>query len=44
MGAGLGNILGSIVSGRVSDYLLKEARKRRGGAAKREDRLTLNAW
>lgn len=44
MGAGLGNILGSIVSGRVSDYLLKKARKRRGGAAKREDRLTLNAW
>ncbi|KAI8138759.1 major facilitator superfamily domain-containing protein [Fennellomyces sp. T-0311] len=44
LGAGIGNLLGSIVSGRVSDYLLKRARQKRGGAAKTEDRLTLNAW
>lgn len=44
LGAGMGNILGSFVSGRVSDYLLKRARQKRGGAPKAEDRLTINAW
>ncbi|KAI9489170.1 major facilitator superfamily domain-containing protein [Zychaea mexicana] len=44
LGAGLGNLVGSIVSGRLSDYLLKRARQRRGGTAMAEDRLTMNAW
>lgn len=44
LGAGMGNILGSFVSGRVSDYLLKRARQKRGGSPKAEDRLTINAW
>lgn len=44
IGAGLGNVLGSIVSGRLSDYLLIRSSKKRGGSSKAEDRLTLNAW
>lgn len=44
LGAGIGNVLGSLVSGHVSDCLIKKARARRGGLAKTEDRLTLNAW
>ncbi|KAL9538045.1 hypothetical protein MBANPS3_011242 [Mucor bainieri] len=44
IGAGLGNVLGSIVSGRLSDYLLIRSSKQRGGISKAEDRLTLNAW
>jgi MFS family permease len=44
IGAGLGNVLGSIVSGKLSDYLLIRSKNRRGGISKAEDRLTLNAW
>ncbi|KAI9026627.1 major facilitator superfamily domain-containing protein [Phycomyces nitens] len=44
IGAGVGNLIGSFVSGRLSDYLLKRARRQRGGKSKAEDRLTLNAW
>lgn len=44
VGAGLGNVLGSIVSGRLSDYLLIRSSEKRGGISKAEDRLTLNAW
>lgn len=44
LGAGIGNVLGSLVSGHVSDYLIKKARASRGGVAKTEDRLTMNAW
>ncbi|KAL0094622.1 major facilitator superfamily domain-containing protein [Phycomyces blakesleeanus] len=44
VGAGVGNLIGSFVSGRLSDYLLKRARRQRGGKSKAEDRLTLNAW
>ena len=44
IGAGLGNVLGSIVSGRLSDYLLIRSSRKRGGISKAEDRLTLNAW
>ncbi|KAI8637463.1 major facilitator superfamily domain-containing protein, partial [Parasitella parasitica] len=44
LGAGIGNVLGSIVSGRLSDYLLIRSSNRRGGISKAEDRLTLNAW
>ncbi|ORZ25621.1 major facilitator superfamily domain-containing protein [Absidia repens] len=44
MGAGIGNLLGSFLSGAISDYLLKRSRAKRGGKALTEDRLTLNAW
>ncbi|KAI8343427.1 major facilitator superfamily domain-containing protein [Chlamydoabsidia padenii] len=44
LGAGLGNLLGSFLSGNISDYLLKRSREKRGGKALTEDRLTLNAW
>ncbi|KAI8391752.1 major facilitator superfamily domain-containing protein [Radiomyces spectabilis] len=44
LGAGIGNVLGSFVSGKLSDRLLKRARAQRGGVARAEDRLTLNAW
>ncbi|GAN10654.1 MFS general substrate transporter [Mucor ambiguus] len=44
IGAGLGNVLGSIVSGILSDYLLIRSSKQREGISKAEDRLTLNAW
>lgn len=44
LGAGLGNVLGSLVSGRLSDYLLLRSKTQRGGVSKAEDRLTLNAW
>ncbi|CAO3627073.1 unnamed protein product [Mucor hiemalis] len=44
LGAGLGNVLGSLVSGRLSDYLLLRSKNQRGGVSKAEDRLTLNAW
>ncbi|KAI7896717.1 major facilitator superfamily domain-containing protein [Mucor mucedo] len=44
IGAGIGNVLGSIVSGRLSDYLLIRSSNQRGGLSKAEDRLTLNAW
>ncbi|KAL0087552.1 major facilitator superfamily domain-containing protein [Phycomyces blakesleeanus] len=44
LGAGIGNVLGAIVSGRLSDLFLRRARDRRGGLSVKEDRLTLNAW
>ncbi|KAI7872314.1 major facilitator superfamily domain-containing protein [Spinellus fusiger] len=44
IGAGVGNLIGSYVSGRLSDYLLKRSRQQRGGECKVEDRITLNAW
>lgn len=44
LGAGLGNVLGSLVSGRLSDYLLLRSKTQRAGVSKAEDRLTLNAW
>ncbi|KAI8370656.1 major facilitator superfamily domain-containing protein [Radiomyces spectabilis] len=44
LGAGIGNLLGSLVAGRLSDYLLKRSRRQRGGIARAEDRLTSNAW
>lgn len=37
-------MLGSLVSGRLSDYLLLRSKNQRGGVSKAEDRLTLNAW
>jgi hypothetical protein len=44
LGAGIGNIAGSIVSGRISDYLLQRSSQMRDSVSKAEDRLTLNAW
>ncbi|KAI7865509.1 major facilitator superfamily domain-containing protein, partial [Spinellus fusiger] len=44
LGAGIGNVLGAIVSGRLSDLFLKKARDQRGGLSVKEDRLTLNTW
>ncbi|KAI8330602.1 major facilitator superfamily domain-containing protein [Chlamydoabsidia padenii] len=43
LGAGIGNLIGSIVGGQLSDRLLIRARKQRGRAMV-EDRLTLNIW
>ncbi|KAI8984509.1 major facilitator superfamily domain-containing protein [Mycotypha africana] len=44
LGAGIGNIFGSLVGGRLSDRLLLRSRRLRGGAAKCEDRITANIW
>ncbi|KAI8373883.1 major facilitator superfamily domain-containing protein [Blakeslea trispora] len=44
LGAGIGNVLGSILNGYLSDRLLLRARRLRGGAAVVEDRLTANLW
>ncbi|KAF7732041.1 hypothetical protein EC973_007146 [Apophysomyces ossiformis] len=44
LGAGIGNLLGSAVGGRLSDRLLLRARRQRGGTAKVEDRLTAHVW
>ncbi|KAL0090071.1 major facilitator superfamily domain-containing protein [Phycomyces blakesleeanus] len=43
-GAGLGNAIGSVVGGYLSDRLLLRSRARRGGRAVVEDRLTANCW
>jgi hypothetical protein len=44
LGAGIANVLGSFISGRLSDYILIRSAAKRDGVAKAEDRLTLNAW
>ncbi|KAI7903259.1 major facilitator superfamily domain-containing protein [Cokeromyces recurvatus] len=44
LGAGLGNVIGSLVSGQLSDYFLKKSSEKRGGIYKAEDRLTPNTW
>ncbi|GAA5815154.1 hypothetical protein MFLAVUS_008660 [Mucor flavus] len=42
---GLGEVFGSLISGKLSDYFLNRAREKRGGgAAYPEDRLTPNVW
>ncbi|ORZ08157.1 major facilitator superfamily domain-containing protein [Absidia repens] len=43
LGAGVGNLIGSLVGGKLSDRLLLRARKQRGRAMV-EDRLTMNIW
>ncbi|KAG0163679.1 hypothetical protein DFQ28_011367 [Apophysomyces sp. BC1034] len=43
LGAGVGNALGSVVGGYLSDRLLLRSRQRRGRAVV-EDRLTVNLW
>jgi MFS family permease len=44
LGAGIGNLIGAVVNGFLSDRLLLRARERRGGRAVCEDRLTVNLW
>ncbi|CAO3685069.1 unnamed protein product [Rhizopus stolonifer] len=44
IGAGIGNLLGSFLSGRLSDHFLAKSKESRGGISKAEDRITLNAW
>ena len=44
IGAGIGNTLGTIVSGLLADKLLLRSRKKRNGIPKVEDRLTINLW
>ncbi|KAK9766765.1 hypothetical protein K7432_003926, partial [Basidiobolus ranarum] len=44
LGAGFGNIFGSLVGGFFSDFFLRQAEKRRGGSNVPEDRLSLNMW
>ncbi|OBZ81570.1 MFS antiporter QDR2 [Choanephora cucurbitarum] len=44
LGAGIGNICGTFVGGRLSDRLLLRSRRLRGGIPRCEDRLTANIW
>ncbi|CEG66357.1 hypothetical protein RMATCC62417_02955 [Rhizopus microsporus] len=44
LGGGIGNLLGAILTSRISDRLLLRARKLRGGQEITEDRLTINLW
>lgn len=44
MGAGIGNFMGTLIGGKLSDYLLLRSRRLRGGAHLLEDRLTANLW
>lgn len=44
LGAGVGNMAGSILGGMTSDKLLLRSRRLRGGRAVCEDRLTANLW
>jgi MFS family permease len=44
LGAGIGNMFGAFVGGRLSDRLLMRSRRQRNGVAKAEDRLTANIW
>ncbi|KAG2184231.1 hypothetical protein INT44_009246 [Umbelopsis vinacea] len=44
LGAGVGNFLGTLIGGKLSDALLIRSRRLRGGAALLEDRLTANLW
>lgn len=41
---GLGEVFGSLFSGKLSDYFLNRAKKQRGGNAIPEDRLAPNVW
>jgi MFS family permease len=44
LGAGVGNFMGTLIGGKLSDALLIRSRRLRGGAAVLEDRLTANLW
>ncbi|KAG2215341.1 hypothetical protein INT46_011711, partial [Mucor plumbeus] len=44
LGAGVGNLFGSMLGGMTSDKLLLRSRRLRGGRAVCEDRLTANLW
>ncbi|KAG1462865.1 hypothetical protein G6F46_003942 [Rhizopus delemar] len=41
---GLGEVIGSLLSGKLSDLFLNRARSKRGGIAIPEDRLAPNVW
>lgn len=41
---GLGEVIGSLLSGKLSDFFLNRARSKRGGIAIPEDRLAPNVW
>lgn len=41
---GLGEVIGSLFSGKLSDYFLNRAKNQRGGDAIPEDRLAPNVW
>ncbi|CEP09487.1 hypothetical protein [Parasitella parasitica] len=41
---GLGEVFGSLFSGKLSDYFLNRAKTQRGGGAIPEDRLAPNVW
>ncbi|PHZ14777.1 MFS general substrate transporter [Rhizopus microsporus ATCC 52813] len=41
---GLGEVIGSLFSGKLSDFFLNRARAKRGGIAVPEDRLAPNVW
>ncbi|KAI7859172.1 major facilitator superfamily domain-containing protein [Circinella umbellata] len=44
LGAGVGNLFGAVLNGKLSDRLLLRAREKRGGRHKVEDRLAVNLW
>ncbi|KAI8989946.1 major facilitator superfamily domain-containing protein [Pilobolus umbonatus] len=41
---GLGEVIGSLMNGKLSDIFLNRAKEKRGGVAIPEDRLTPNLW
>ncbi|KAI8349231.1 major facilitator superfamily domain-containing protein [Choanephora cucurbitarum] len=41
---GLGEVFGSLICGKLSDFFLNRAREKRGGEAIPEDRLAPNVW
>ncbi|RCH77940.1 hypothetical protein CU098_002304, partial [Rhizopus stolonifer] len=41
---GLGEVFGSLISGKLSDHFLNRAKAKRGGVAIPEDRLAPNVW
>lgn len=41
---GLGEVIGSLISGKLSDIFLNRARAKRNGVAIPEDRLAPNVW
>ena len=44
LGAGVGNFIGALLNGKLSDRLLLRSREKRGGRHKVEDRLAVNLW
>ncbi|KAF9173020.1 hypothetical protein BGX20_004307 [Mortierella sp. AD010] len=44
LGAGFGSIVGSVLGGKLSDMSMARAKKKNGGEAVLEDRLSINMW